>query len=1694
MRICYNDELNKITTPYIESLIKNRTKLDQETAEIFDLFMKYLDSNTRYGMYDEKIEPFFEDIILKEKVENITHLFDGKLDKVLKYTLGDEYATLFHTYLKLEALCPFTAGYYRRSQRSANPRLHIQRVMDTWREFMKLRATGFTEQEILNGGRTPEEIEAFKSYMDGEASWIAVQIAQGNQTVIEHITHVLTSENNANRLQRQHLEAIAISGYRPLLELEGKLLLAAKLQEGLRQSIVETMDQGCPESYLHLFSVIRDNGLQRFASVKRGIAVATGIGDLESERITNKYVELIHSYLNDRQQALNALQSKDTVELYLALWSIGFYNTEEVKALVSGIIRKGAKYQVQTLLHFLRSTQSYDMTHQISKEAMEIWHKEPSVVAAILMLYMNGIYFSRYGDHDKAPDLSNYFDSEEEAIRQYEYLKETYQTISASETYSPFVFPWASTTLTRSDIVQKMAGITWITNHPKLKDEMCAYLPALETYTRSGYIEVAMNPPSSALQEEFILQSLGDRSEGIRSAAYKILSAISLSPEQYLKVEELLRFKYSEMRVNAINLLMKQPKEQLSESIRRLITDKVAERRLAGLDMMKTIHNTTLLQDIYQNLLPTIKEIQKPNAKEKVLIESLIGDGTEKSVTQNYTKENGFGLYDPAVKVNLPEIKEDKGFSVKKAFEFISSGQAKLVFDKLSRYIHARRDYEFKNDYGDAQLLCNSVRLGWRSGDGLKGLAFPELWQEFYRREIGSYNKLLMLLFMLESTGSQIADEEDDDDFDDDDDEDEKEEKAVEEKSLNSFEHLVNKMYAGITYRGLQKKLLKIPYYQQMGHIIRALAQDYNNESSYQSLSVNMLLQLLPLLNTQNIFRQYTSKHQWLSDKNKWGEKEMIYPIHNNKFVQFWLRMPKGAMDDTLFTRYFTVRYKLYQLTNFMEHTPELEETDTFIRSMDFARAWMLGLIPENEVCLELMGRVNSPEKIEGITIALYDGYRYDREKEEFADLKDINFSIFRPIAQKIINRILEIELKRGDSETQVTLLAQNLRRIYGADIYIRILQSFGKDTFVRDSYSWNTTKRGVLSKLLHECHPLSTDTVDTLKNLAKQAEIADERLVEAAMFAPQWLEITEKAIGWKGLVSTAYYFHAHTNESFDDKKKAIIARYTPISTEDLGEGAFDINWFKDAYKTIGKQRFEVVYNAAKYISCSNSHTRARKFADAVNGVMKAPATKKEIIAKRNKDLLMSYGLIPLGRNADKELLERYQYLQKFLKESKEFGAQRQESEKKAVGIALQNLARNSGYEDVTRLTWSMETELIKGLLPYLTPKTVEGVEVYVQVNEEGKSEIKQVKDGKELNNIPAKLKKHPYIEELKAVHKSLKDQHTRSRLMLEQAMEDCTRFEENELRKLMQNPIIWPLLKNLVFTSSGQIGFYADGQLITADGTCLPLEPKDELRIAHPTDLYASGNWHAFQKLLFEKGIRQPFKQIFRELYIPTLEETDATQSRRYAGNQILPQRTVAVLKGRRWIADYEDGLQKVYYKENIIATIYAMADWFSPADIEAPTLEYVCFYNRKDYKLMKISEIPPVIFSEVMRDVDLAVSVAHAGSVDPETSHSTIEMRSVLIELSMPLFRLNNVTVKGNFAHITGKLGTYNIHLGSGVIHQEGGAQIAVLPVHSQNRGRLFLPFVDEDPKTAEILTKIIFFAEDEKIKDPSILKQIK
>ena len=100
---------------------------------------------------------------------------------------------------------------------------------------------------------------------------------------------------------------------------------------------------------------------------------------------------------------------------------------------------------------------------------------------------------------------------------------------------------------------------------------------------------------------------------------------------------------------------------------------------------------------------------------------------------------------------------------------------------------------------------------------------------------------------------------------------------------------------------------------------------------------------------------------------------------------------------------------------------------------------------------------------------------------------------------------------------------------------------------------------------------------------------------------------------------------------------------------------------------------------------------------------------------------------------------------------------------------------------------------------------------------------------------------------------------------------------------------------------------------------------------------------------------------------------------------------------------------------------------------------------------------------------------------------------MRLAIAAELLKLLKVSNVELIGSHAKIRGNLGNYSVHMGSGVVHVEAVGMAAIIPVHSQARGRIFLPFADDDPKTQEIMSKILLLSEDKKIKDPEILRQL-
>jgi hypothetical protein len=933
-----------------------------------------------------------------------------------------------------------------------------------------------------------------------------------------------------------------------------------------------------------------------------------------------------------------------------------------------------------------------------------------------------------------------------------------------------------------------------------------------------------------------------------------------------------------------------------------------------------------------------------------------------------FTKEKGFGLYEPGEELVLPVLLPDKDFDLKKAFPLLTdlllfqrilSGRytgAFILFEKLNDLLAKHAGYEYVNKYGKTCLLGDifiEVEDAVCIDGAIHCYPLPDVWEEFYRHEIKDSRSLFQLLFILSSAKYAGYDY------------------GIYQFINKEFTPDVVKFY-GFNLHELTGRIVKLSHYDSVNKIIHLLAERYLDVSYCRKISRNILASFFPLMNKRNAKKRYAYE----TDREK---KEWEVFIYQHTTISYWLYdVYNKRLSGEEFTDYFTVRYNYYSKANFPAANPLLSYPKSYLRIFDFGKAYGMGLIPESEVIKELMVRPNAEESLRLASSYLFDTYL--RQKEIGMMYGDTGFSPLKKTLEKVTNRILSIELKRGEAATEVSSLAMKLERVEGAPVFVAILQAIGKDALGKADYYYNLsyTKREVFSKLLRCCYPSETDTPETLQELLKGTTITGKRLVEAAMYAPQWAGIIEGCLRWNGLPEAVYYFHAHVNDWCDERTKSIISRYTPVKTTDFQHGAFDVEWFHEVYKEMGKKRFDVLCQAALSISPATSHARLLRYIDAVGGKMKPKEVKEEIAENRNRDLLISYCLIPLNKRSKKDLTERYLYLQQFLKESKTFSSQRQESEKKAVETALQNLARNAGYTNATHLKWSVEPELMQAFNYYFTPQEHRGVDIYIEIDEEGKPARKYMKAGKPLAVIPNRLRKYPYMQELRSVEKELSEHYTRSQTTLEQLMEDKTLLSINELDELSRNPIVSPLIKPLLFvTNEGTTGFYTNHALITSEGESLPQQPSAEIRIAHPIDLHRLNVRTPWQDFFLEKKLTQPIEQVFRKLYLKTPEEQTLPHCLRYTAHRLQPKKAATALKTRRWLPHHAKGLQKIYYKENIIALIQAPADWLNPADTEACPIEQITFYERKTCKPLPLNEVPDSIFSEVIRDIDWVVGM---------------------------------------------------------------------------------------------------------------------
>lgn len=316
-------------------------------------------------------------------------------------------------------------------------------------------------------------------------------------------------------------------------------------------------------------------------------------------------------------------------------------------------------------------------------------------------------------------------------------------------------------------------------------------------------------------------------------------------------------------------------------------------------------------------------------------------------------------------------------------------------------------------------------------------------------------------------------------------------------------------------------------------------------------------------------------------------------------------------------------------------------------------------------------------------------------------------------------------------------------------------------------------------------------------------------------------------------------------------------------------------------------------------------------------------------------------------------------------------------------------------------------------------------------------------------------------------------------------------------------------------------------------------------LKLLHPLTSTEKTIEH-WQGHFEQTGARQPFAQIWRTQFNLTKAELDtSTYTNRFAGHILQQAPFVAMLRHQGWTSgskalndSHSDEHRNLLYlpSANLVASFWtsgvgtdhihqAHHEYFSSRNFKFVSTDRLCFFKadkrgKPTGEALSLTDVPHMIFSEVLNTLDLIVSRTSIGTdklwqdmggdADHPLSETAlltnyrsdfsksgqterIEMRHKMLSRVIPKLEIaNQCLLKADTLYVDGQYGTYGIHLGSvSVIMQPGNRHICIVP--KQETDRTILPFTGDEGLSL-ILGKAVALAADTKINDPVIVGQIK
>jgi hypothetical protein len=348
-------------------------------------------------------------------------------------------------------------------------------------------------------------------------------------------------------------------------------------------------------------------------------------------------------------------------------------------------------------------------------------------------------------------------------------------------------------------------------------------------------------------------------------------------------------------------------------------------------------------------------------------------------------------------------------------------------------------------------------------------------------------------------------------------------------------------------------------------------------------------------------------------------------------------------------------------------------------------------------------------------------------------------------------------------------------------------------------------------------------------------------------------------------------------------------------------------------------------------------------------------------------------------------------------------------------------------------------------------------------------------------------------------------------------------RYLDHPLLSVLARRLVWQFQEG----DRSLLGAWHKGRIVDVGGAPLPLTEAADVRLWHPLGSPAEVVL-AWRDWLRTHEVRQPFKQAHREIYLLTdAERRTATYSNRFAAHIIRQHQFAALCRERGWRYHLQGGwdshnvptlelppweLRVEFWVESLTENDTEQ----SPSGIYMQVATDQVRFTRTDGAECPLAEVPPLVFSEAMRDVDLFVGVTSIGA-DPawaergdertrlywqgyafgELGATAATRREVLASLLPRLKIAPRCTLEGRFLRVEGRLRSYKIHLGSANVLMEPNDQYLCIVPDRRAEARsgldVKLPF-EGDATLAVIVSKAMLLAADDRITDETIVRQIR